>query len=225
VKARGFQFKRDSVLRMNLAQAVQPYRHDTVFTQSPLTAQGLWKNATSSALLHRETVVTAFQYPFAINLADCRLDDAAELVNETKAPDVGRYENRGEQYRDWLRHLLRAISELNGVSGNHARSYYEMAPASIVMRLTGSLVAGYETYGFKGDGSLPEIVDGIRQGDYPGDEFYLGGQVVKSVFDVKTIEALKTRGVKMFRMTNGALDAIAREVCGRGFLPQPTDAI
>ncbi len=38
VKARRFQFKRDSILRMNLAQALQPYRHDAVFTQSPLTA-------------------------------------------------------------------------------------------------------------------------------------------------------------------------------------------
>src|SRR5262249_25280019 len=35
VRADGFQFKRDSVLRMNLAKAVEPYRHNAVFTQSP----------------------------------------------------------------------------------------------------------------------------------------------------------------------------------------------
>lgn len=225
VKARNFQFKRDSVPRMNLAQAVQPYRHDAVFTQSPLTAEGLWKNATTSALLHRETVVTSFQYPFAINLADCRLDDSAAPVDGLEAPDGGRYPSRREQHRDWLRQLLRAISELNGVSGNHARSYFEMAPASIVIRLTSSLVAGYETYGFKPDGSFPEIADGIVKGDYPGAEFYLGGQIVKKALDAKAIEALKAKGVKMFRMPSGALDAVARATCERGFLAQPAEAI
>ena len=33
VKDRSFQFKRDSVLRMNLARAVEPYRHDALFTE------------------------------------------------------------------------------------------------------------------------------------------------------------------------------------------------
>src|SRR5438552_7665008 len=30
-----FTFKRDSVLRMNLAKALEPYRHNAIFTQSP----------------------------------------------------------------------------------------------------------------------------------------------------------------------------------------------
>ena len=63
----GFTLKRDSVLRMNLAKALEPYRHNTVFTQSPLSVAGsAYQNATTSALLHRETAVTAFQYPFAL---------------------------------------------------------------------------------------------------------------------------------------------------------------
>ena len=32
-----FQFKRDSILRMNLARGVEPYRNNAIFTQSPLT--------------------------------------------------------------------------------------------------------------------------------------------------------------------------------------------
>ena len=40
VKREAFTFKRDSVLRMNLAKALEPYRHNTVFTQSPLSAEG-----------------------------------------------------------------------------------------------------------------------------------------------------------------------------------------
>jgi hypothetical protein len=49
---------------MNLAKALEPYRHNAVFTQSPLAGKGSkYQNATTSALLHRETAVTAFQYP------------------------------------------------------------------------------------------------------------------------------------------------------------------
>lgn len=204
VNGKGYPIKRDSVFRMNLAKALEPYRHDTVFTQSPLTKKtaGMpFQNSTSSALLHRETTVTAFQYPFAINLNDCKpLKDSGKT--------------------DWLVKLLKAISELNDVSGNHSRSYFEMAPASIVLRLTDSLVAGYDTYGFKADGSLPEIVDGILAGDYPGKEFCLGGKIVREVLSAETQKALHEKGVWLYRTSPQALDAMARcpEVCGEGFL-------
>jgi len=175
-----FQFKRDSVLRMNLARGIEPYRNNAVFTQSPLTSEDSpWRNATTSALLHRETALTAFQYPFALNLDDC----------STKP--------------EWTKALLKAIGELNDVAGNHARSYFEMAPASIVVRLTNQLVAGYGTYGFDSSGDFPEVIKGVLYGkplvtpdgsiqkgeegriewerapDFPGAEFYIGGLIVK----------------------------------------------
>ena len=221
VKERDFQFKRDSVLRMNLAMALEPYRHDAVFTQSPLTMKNdksPWQNASTSALLHRETSVTAFQFPFAINLHDCELDDKGKPGEGVKAPNEKPYKTKGEQQKDWLCYLLKAISELNGVAGNHARSYFEMAPASIVIRVTDSLVAGYETYGFKLDGSFPEVVDGVLYNDYVGNEFYIGGQLVKSSLDSSTQEQLKAKGVHLFRMANQALDEVANRICGRGFL-------
>ena len=92
------------------------------------------------------------------------------------------------------------------------RSYFETAPASIVVRLTNQLVAGYETYGFKRDGTFPEVIQGIlneepildRNGkpemetaggekrpkmapapDYTGSEFYLGGKIVKEMPEEK----------------------------------------
>jgi CRISPR-associated protein Cst2 len=205
VKDRDFQFKRDSVLRINLAKALSPYRHDAVFTQSPLTvknADAPWQNAATSALLHRETAVTAFQYPFAINLDDCKLDD----------PTLGG------QYKRWLRFLLKGISELSDVAGNHARSYYEMAPASIVVRLSNSLVAGYGTYGFTSEGSFPEVVDGILAGDYPGGEFHIGGVIIKSaIIPQDKQNALKEKGAHLYRMASQALDAVAKAVCGQGF--------
>lgn len=205
VRGKGYPIKRDSVLRMNLAKALEPYRHDTVFTQSPLTvkSEGMpFQNATTSALLHRETTVTPYQYPFAINLNDCKLDK----------PDN----------KNWLLHLLKAISELNDVSGNHARSYFEMAPASIVIRLTDSLVAGYDTYGFKPDGSLPEVVEGIRAGDYPGGEFCLGGKIVREVLSPEAKTELTAKGVRLYRTSQQALNAVAScpDVCGTGFLNQ-----
>jgi len=221
IKDRDFQFKRDSVLRMNLAKALEPYRHDALFTQSPLTIKNEkspWQNATTSALLHRETVVTAFQYPFALNLIDCGLDDKGKPADGAKASDGKAYQSKGEQQKDWLRHLLRAISELNDVAGNHARSYFEMAPASIIIRLTDSLVAGYETYGFKPDGGFPEVVDGVLHGDYPGNEFYLGGQIVKNVLNHDSNKNLKAKGVNLFRMANESLSAVVRKVCGTDFL-------
>lgn len=192
VKRDDFTFKRDSVLRMNLAKGLEPYRHSTVFTQSPLAAPGSkYKNSDTSALLHRETAVTAFQYPFALNLNDCR-----------KKPE-------------WTQSLLKAIGELNDVAGNHARSYFEMAPASIVLRLTESLVAGYETYGFKKAKDrdvylFPEVIEGILQdpADYDGNEFYIGGRIVKEM-DATILEKLNSKGVTLDRDPRRLLDTVA----------------
>jgi CRISPR-associated protein Cst2 len=183
-----FRFKRDSVFRMNLARGVEPFRNNKVFTQSPLTStDSPWQNAKTSALLHRETVLTAFQYPFALNLDDCKAKPA------------------------WTKSLLRAIGELNGVAGNHARSYFEMAPASIVLRLTNQLVAGYDTYGFTPTGDFPEVIDGILEGDgdYPAGEFYLGGKIVKDMESAR-VKELKDRGVSLERDPRKTL-AIAGE--------------
>lgn len=213
--AKAFTFKRDSVLRMNLAKSLEPYRCNAIFTQSPLAAEGsAYQNATTSALLHRETVVSAFQYPFALNLEDCRAKP------------------------DWTKQLLKAIGELNGVAGNHARSYFEMAPASIVVRLSKQLVAGYETYGFKPDGSFPEVVDGIlhkepefdedgkpvidektnlqrikSMPDYPGNEFYLGGKIVKDMKD-DVAERLAKCKVTLDRDPRRLLETVADKFLG-----------
>jgi CRISPR-associated protein Cst2 len=175
-----FQFKRDSILRMNLARGVEPYRNSVVFTQSPLTVKYEggpdWQNSTTSALLHRETALTAFQYPFALNLDDCKAQPG------------------------WTKDLLRAIGELNNVAGNHARSYFEMAPASIVLRLTPQLVAGYDSYGFTPTGDFPEVVGGLSGDDFFGREreFYIGGKIVKDM-PAETAKSLADKGVTLDR--------------------------
>ena len=196
----GFVFKRDSVVRMNLAKGLEPYRHGTVFTQSPKSADGsAYANDKSSNLLHRETADTAFQFPLALNLDDCRQAPAA-----------------------WNRGLLKALGELNGVAGNHARSYYEFAPASLALRLTESLVAGYETYAFRipaaADGEkrhrLPNLIPELLREDGMFEnpaEFRLAGQVVRDL-DEATADALKKRGVTLDRSPQRLLAALADEL-------------
>ncbi len=197
---KNFTFKRDSFLRMNLAVALEPFRHSTVFTQSPLNMDSPWKNADTSQLLHRETAVTAFQYPLALNLSQC----------ET------------EKQQSWAKHLLQAIGELNGVAGNHARSYFEMAPVSIVVRLTRQLVAGYDTYGFeienpgaggvgKGVHHLPEILDDIIKDDLPGNEFHIGGRVVKDLSDDDR-QKLESKGVVLDRNPQRLLETVSNKM-------------
>lgn len=157
-KNKGRPSKRDSVLRMNMAVALNPYRFDATFHQSPMNVDSSWKNSASSALLHREVAHTAYQYPFALHLADC-------MAGEGPA---------------WTRALLEAIGELSDVAGGHARSYFEMAPRSVVARLTPRLVAGFDTYGFAEDGGFPELKR-IMKDDLPGNEFWLGGELVRGL--------------------------------------------
>lgn len=191
-----FTFKRDSVLRMNMAVALEPYRYDTVFTQSPQdkTPKDVkgHVNAESSQLLHRETSATAFQYPFALNIDECR----------AKA--------------QWTKTLLRAMGELNGVAGNHARSYFEMAPASIAIRLTDRLVAGFDTYGFRAEGDqhrFPEIIDGVLKSDYPAAEFYIGGKIVKDM-DEEMFKKLESKGATLKRNSQELLATVAERALG-----------
>jgi CRISPR-associated protein Cst2 len=176
---------------MNLARGLEPFRNNAVFTQSPLTSEDSpWRNAKTSALLHRETTLTAYQYPFALNLDDCKPQP------------------------DWTKALLKAIGELNDVAGNHARSYFEMAPASIVVRLTNQLVAGYDTYGFNASGDFPEVINGIirdDQPDYPGAEFHIGGKLVKDM-STDRAEKLKERGVTLDRDPRRLLAAIGERL-------------
>lgn len=190
-----FTFKRDSILRTNMAVALEPYRHDSVFTQSPLNVDSPWKNADSSQLLHRETAYTAFQYPFALNLQDC-----------ASKPQ-------------WLGTLIEAIGQLNNAAGNHARSYFEMAPASILVRLTPQLVAGYDTYGFKIEQNdvhtFPEVVEGIEKNDYPGNEFYLGGKLIKDMSQ-ETIEMLEEKKATVDRNPQRLLNTVAEKAILEG---------
>lgn len=172
-KNKGRPSKRDSILRMNLAVALTPYRFDATFHQSPLNAgESPWKNSSTSALLHREVSHTAYQYPFALAYSDCKIKP------------------------DWTKALIQAIAQLSDVAGGHARSYYEMAPKSIIARLTPNLVAGYNTYGFDEKGYFPEL-ERINENDLPADEFWIGGEVAREMDSTQRKE-LADAGTKFY---------------------------
>jgi CRISPR-associated protein Cst2 len=158
---------------MNMAVALTPYRFDATFHQSPLNAgNSPWKNSSKSALLHREVAHTAYQYPFALAYSDCKAQP------------------------EWTKALLQAISQLSDVAGGHARSYYEMAPKSIVARLTPSLIAGFNTYGFDEQGNFSEL-SRIHDNDLPADEFWIGGELARTMNEPQKAE-LSAAGVNFY---------------------------
>ncbi len=180
--------KRDSVFRMNMAVSLMPYRFNAVFHQSPLNADpSPWKNSKTSALIHREIIHTAYQYPFALASQDCRSQP------------------------DWTKALLKSIGQLTNVAGGHARSYFEMSPKSIVVRLTSNLVAGFDTYGFKDDVSIPELVGGksrINTNDLPAEEFWIGGELARNMSDA---EKADLKGVHFYDNPQTLLEEIGEE--------------
>lgn len=192
--------KRDSIFRCNLAVALSPYKYDAVFHQSPLNVKTknnektFWQNSKTSALLHREVTHTAFQYPFALSQRDCL------------------------EHPEWVRGLLNAIAQLNGVAGGHARAYYEFAPRSIVVRLTPKLVAGYNTYGFDEVGNLPELMPRLSQRDdencdLPGDEFWIGGELVRNLDEIEKSRLL-TAGVHLYKNPEQLFDDLGNAFLG-----------
>lgn len=194
MKKLGRPAKRDSILRMNMALATVPYVQDATFHQSPMNAgESKWKNASTSALLHREVSTTAFQYPIAINVEDCK------------------------DHPEWARDLLRAIGELSDVAGGHARSLFEMAPCSVVVRLTPSLISEYDTYGFDNEGVFKPL-NRIGKGedgrvDLPGNEFWLGGEVVRTLPPSERAR-LAANGVHLFDNPRNALADVATVAFG-----------
>lgn len=198
-----YQYKRDSVLRNNLAVGLTPYRYETLFTQSPKTVEPgggdkpKWKNAGTSQLLHREMTYTAYQFPVALNLDDCKVDSSSPQ----------------SKYNEWFAAVMQAFSELNGVAGNHARSYFEMSPVSVIARTTNRLASGFPLYPYEEDAE-PAVIKDIVEGDLPGEEFQLGGDIVKSLSDERKAE-LEKAGVTLYRTAEGLFNGLSEKLAGR----------
>jgi len=184
--------KRDSLLRMNFARACSPCAFDATLHQAPRQGGASpWGQTGRAGLFCREVADTAFQYPFALALGDC-LD----------APEGPA----------WTRALLRGLGELSRVAGGHARSSFEMAPRSLVVRLTPSLAAGFDTYGFDEAGGFPELAR-LNAQDLPGQEFWLGGALVRDL-PPRERERLAGQGARLFDSPPRLLEELGRTVFG-----------
>jgi CRISPR-associated protein Cst2 len=87
-----------------------------------------------------------------------------------------------------------------------------MAPCSVVARLTPSLVAGYNTYGFTPAGTFPELAR-IRAGDLPGGEFIVAGAVAREM-PAEEKARLTAEGVRFFDNPQVALAQLAKDGLG-----------
>lgn len=201
--------KRDSLIRLNTAVALESYRFEASLHQSPDNVERkprtkvFWRNSNKkdkgdseqdgkgSSVLFREATYTAFQYPFALAGRDCR------------------------EKPEWTRALLQSIAELNGVAGAHARSYFEFTPRSIVVRLTPKLVAGFDTYGFDKDGKWKEL-ERLQADDLPPDEFWFGGEIVRNLKlqNPDRAKALETTGAELYVNPDNLLNDLADAFLG-----------
>jgi CRISPR-associated protein Cst2 len=94
------------------------------------------------------------------------------------------------------------------VAGNHARTLFTFDPASIVVRVTGRQVSGYDPYGFTSPEKFPSLVDDLKSGDLPGKEFWLGGRLMK-VLPEEQAKVLAAQGVHLHRSPQKLLVEVA----------------
>jgi CRISPR-associated protein Cst2 len=193
----------DSVLRVNYAVSVEPFESDDeTMHQSPEIFVND-KHIRSSAIIQRQVHVTAYQYPFGLNLNDLKLPPE-DIKNDKEGR--ARKEERAkieENWRGWTAKLLLAICELNGVGGNHARTMFPFSPVSIVLRLTERRTPDFDLYGFKPQKAESQraLIDAIEDGRLPGDQFYIGGDLVREDETLKSLLALdaKPADTRMFK--------------------------
>jgi CRISPR-associated protein Cst2 len=87
-----------------------------------------------------------------------------------------------------------------------------MGPRSIIIRLTPSIVAGYDNYGFQEDGTFKEL-DRLVNGELPGQEFWLGGEIVRQMSeDIK--QKLVDRQVNLRDSPQNLLDEVSQHFLG-----------
>jgi len=206
------QYQGDSVLRVNYAVSLTSFEDDSTMHQSPKLV-GAFSNAEASAIIHREVHVSAYQYPFGLNLNDLRLPD--EVTGDEK--EAGGIK---ASYRAWTANLLRAIGELDQAGGNGARVMFPFAPVSIVLRLTARRTPDFDLYGYRNDTneSQRDLIEAFEDDRLPGDEFYIGGNIVRENSKLKALayppdETQATKKselnkVNLFKTAAAAIDAL-----------------
>jgi CRISPR-associated protein Cst2 len=222
-------FQGDSVIRINYAVSLTTFEdYNLTMHQSPMIEGGAFKNAEGSALIHREVHVTAYQYPFGLNLNDLQVPYVSKLPSDKKRADLEA------SYKKWTATLLRGISELNGVGGNHARTMFSHAPDSVVIRLTTRRTPDFDLYGFKSEPekSQRELMEALedelttssekkRKYRMPGEEIYIGGRFAREhpklrrrLYESEEEQSVlneNLRNVNVFKTPLEAINAVVRD--------------
>ena len=209
-KSTGRIGKRQSPIQNNKAMGVLPYRGDTSFHQYPKQSFGTEDapkkgkkekaegeeegegDTKGGGLFQSEVSHNAFQYPFAMDLEECG-----------KKPL-------------WTRTLLEALAQLTHVSGNQTRSWFEFNPASIILRATDSLTCEFDQYPFVADEatervSAPSVFQAILDGDLPGREFYVGGNLVRHM-EGKLREELQAKEVHLHTSVKQVIEILCEAI-------------
>jgi hypothetical protein len=196
------EFQGDSVLRLNYAVSLKPFKHNATMHQSPMIT-GAFSNAKTSVLSQREVHVSDYQYPFGMNLNDLRIPDRWNLEESEKR-------QKEQEAQRWVAGLLRAIGDLGGVAGNQARTMFFFSPASIVLRFTTRRTPDFDVYGFR-DGHR-ELLDDLLHDRLPRQEFYLGGRIVKYMdADLKSALQQESNSVHLFEVSHKAIEKLIED--------------
>ena len=95
--------------------------------------------------------------------------------------------------------LLDAIVSIYRVGGNHGRFLFDFAPESIVLRWTQDFAPRF-LYCYDedelGDISMPKLLRQMRSGDLDPAEFWIGGEITKTLQDSEYESIHKFDGVK-----------------------------
>lgn len=177
--------KRDSIFRNNLAVGLSSDINIHLQQAPRNTKNSPWNNISETTLLYRQVSYTAYQYPFFLPGSEC--------ISKS----------------DWTKALVKAIGELSGVAGGNSVSYIQMAPRSIIARLTPRRVPGYDTYGFNQEGEFKEL-DRLISNELPGTEFWLGGEIVRQLSE-ESKHQLEANGVKLRNNPETLLEEISQQ--------------
>jgi len=208
----------DTILRVNYAVSLDPFpRHNNKTMHQSPNIEGAFSNASSSAIIEREVHVTAYQYPFGLNLIDL-----TKVPGYEQSTDVDKAEKKR-----WVALLLGAISELSFPAGNHARTMFPFGPVSIVLRLTSRRTPDFDLYGFKPDStrSHSELFSLLKENQLQRDEFYIGGRIAReNKAELKEYGAFRDENgkpkegrVNLFETSAQAIEALIQD---SGLLPE-----
>lgn len=184
----------DSPLYCAPALSLDPYEADTLFHQAPKVSGAVKDEDTKGGALYQvQAQLTAYRWFWALDL---------ERVHAAE----------GGSYTEMFQAFMRVMADPPRAGGNHARYLYYAAPASAVLRLTTRRSLQLDPLAWRAPDDFGGLKNLGRFEDLPGEEFYVGGDVVQALSD-EEMSRLGRAGVHLFGSAQAAYAAVAEAVC------------